>query len=562
MSEQHIIITNKVDKLYPMAWGVKGGDIKADGLFVADSNLIYSANTYFSVNKTTSNIAQKAEHIQVESNAGGITLTTTNGGQISANSDGDIILNTANSVDIDAVSNVIITSSNSIGVYAINTYVYGNMELYSSNVNMITPTVKAQVLNVNTQYDLNATSQNNMTLSAPTLSLSTSNTLTIGGTNAVISAGNVSVGGSSVSVSTGNLQLQGGTELNMQAQNVQLRGSNFDAILTNNVNLQSVHTNVNSTNIGINADYANITANTSHNSLLNNKYNSTTVANTAAFHTNVRTIAYNNSAMNGAIIGTNVHLVGDSKVTGVLNTDELIFSKVQTISNSPTYTFSNSVSSYNFIFGIGNITTIVDIPITTNININTLDNSSILEAYVESDTDCQLNGILFLELYNSTDSESVGYYVINSDNVINTSNGITEKYRRIINTSYTAGNILSFMETNKSYSFRLCYESEQGISGTYNLTGYVNIYSPQAVTGGGGGGSIIDANLFVPYSTSATYSVGDIVYYNGYLYRCITAVLVPEAFDNTKWVQTSVTGELSNINKYINSLENLNNVQF
>ena len=45
------------------------------------------------------------------------------------------------------------------------------------------------------------------------------------------------------------------------------------------------------------------------------------------------------------------------------------------------------------------------------------------------------------------------------------------------------------------------------------------------------------ANFADEYSSSATYSEGDVVIYAGNLYRCDTAVDSPEAFDPLKWTQ-------------------------
>jgi hypothetical protein len=46
------------------------------------------------------------------------------------------------------------------------------------------------------------------------------------------------------------------------------------------------------------------------------------------------------------------------------------------------------------------------------------------------------------------------------------------------------------------------------------------------------------------YSTLKTYVVGDYCIYNELLYRCQTAVTVPEPFDETKWIITTVYNEL------------------
>ena len=50
-----------------------------------------------------------------------------------------------------------------------------------------------------------------------------------------------------------------------------------------------------------------------------------------------------------------------------------------------------------------------------------------------------------------------------------------------------------------------------------------------------------------PYDTAATYSVDDVVTYNGQRYRCTTAVTVAEPFDVTKWTGEDVETVLNEI---------------
>ena len=49
------------------------------------------------------------------------------------------------------------------------------------------------------------------------------------------------------------------------------------------------------------------------------------------------------------------------------------------------------------------------------------------------------------------------------------------------------------------------------------------------------------------FSTGSTYAVGDFVIYTGKLYRCTTAVTVAGAWSASKWVQTTVSGELKSL---------------
>jgi len=63
--------------------------------------------------------------------------------------------------------------------------------------------------------------------------------------------------------------------------------------------------------------------------------------------------------------------------------------------------------------------------------------------------------------------------------------------------------------------------------------------------GSGGGSSINEATLYSPYSSLSTYNINDLVIYNNNLYKCITAVTTAEAFDSNKWLNTSLSTEIT-----------------
>ena len=46
------------------------------------------------------------------------------------------------------------------------------------------------------------------------------------------------------------------------------------------------------------------------------------------------------------------------------------------------------------------------------------------------------------------------------------------------------------------------------------------------------------------YDSTSTYSIGDIVAYNGYLYRCVSDIVTPEAFNPSHWVITTSVEEI------------------
>lgn len=65
-----------------------------------------------------------------------------------------------------------------------------------------------------------------------------------------------------------------------------------------------------------------------------------------------------------------------------------------------------------------------------------------------------------------------------------------------------------------------------------------NIYAPQQH------GDNANQNLALSFSTAQTYAVGDYVIYQENLYKCITAITTPAAWDSTKWNRALVTDEL------------------
>ena len=57
----------------------------------------------------------------------------------------------------------------------------------------------------------------------------------------------------------------------------------------------------------------------------------------------------------------------------------------------------------------------------------------------------------------------------------------------------------------------------------------------------------INANIAPEYDSTSTYDVGDIVYYDGTLYECTSAITTPEAWNEARWVQRTVEYYLKKI---------------
>jgi len=66
----------------------------------------------------------------------------------------------------------------------------------------------------------------------------------------------------------------------------------------------------------------------------------------------------------------------------------------------------------------------------------------------------------------------------------------------------------------------------------------------------GADGSLSSGVLAPTYSSSATYAVGDYVYYSGNLYRCTTAITTAESWTSGHWTQVALAPEVSDLKRY------------
>ena len=62
-------------------------------------------------------------------------------------------------------------------------------------------------------------------------------------------------------------------------------------------------------------------------------------------------------------------------------------------------------------------------------------------------------------------------------------------------------------------------------------------------------GTLASGVLASTYSTSATYAVGDYVFFSGSLYRCITAINTAEAWTSSHWTQVAVADDVATVRK-------------
>ena len=64
------------------------------------------------------------------------------------------------------------------------------------------------------------------------------------------------------------------------------------------------------------------------------------------------------------------------------------------------------------------------------------------------------------------------------------------------------------------------------------------------------------------YSSSATYSVGDYVYYNGYLYRCIQAITTAEAWTAAHWRKKALGNDVDDLHDWLVKSYDVRDVPF
>ena len=63
------------------------------------------------------------------------------------------------------------------------------------------------------------------------------------------------------------------------------------------------------------------------------------------------------------------------------------------------------------------------------------------------------------------------------------------------------------------------------------------------------------ANIAAEYSASSTYEVGDVVLYNGQLYKCTTAISTAEAWTAAHWTAVTVGEKVADLEDETNQLK-------
>jgi hypothetical protein len=425
-----------------------------------------------------------------------------------------------------AINNAVVTMNNStITVDNTNT---------SFNNTGITINSTNNVANV-AFSDTSINSSNSTTLAANEVISITANNVSVGSPNNVtLSSPNInttgmlfSVSAGSVSFSTGNFTVSG--PANFTALTNFNSAVGFNSICTFN------NTTVHQSNFISNLPYTEISTN-----------------GTKTSQSNMTSQESNNITTVGTIVDSNTAFVGQSKFSGVVDSDKLAFNTLNFIDKSNVI-YTQTVGTTVSITTSQTIPTkIVEMTITDAL---TVDSNTILELACAVIAVISGNiGSVFVQLSTNTKNYNLHY--------VGTSINSNIRFAKLLDTDspdiQPNPSSISFSPNELKVSIYVTPSVTLSVP-TTNFT--LTVYQTKDVSTISGGGTDL-TNILTPYSNANTYVINDLVYYNDYLYKCNTAITTPEDFDSSKWTQTTITTELSTILKFISSLQNLNNIQF
>jgi hypothetical protein len=265
------------------------------------------------------------------------------------------------------------------------------------------------------------------------------------------------------------------------------------------------------------------------------------------------------------LVNPNIVIIGSAKSVGVVNSDNTVFTKLQYIDSSTIISNNTANIAYSsttpLFFPDPNVTTIMDsrvanIPISGNIVVDALNDNTVVEfnAYTENQgvrTPYQFNANADIAMYVALMDSNNDFYSLNLIQGYNDScldddtNHCFVNLKNLLEEDETTH--LTNVTLDSTWKFRIvgvCGNGSRSIANNFNIYYEYKIYEP-VTAGSGGGSSINEDNLYEPYSNLSTYAVNDLAIYNNTLYRCITAVTSPESFDSNKWVNTSLSNEIT-----------------
>lgn len=515
MAEQHIIIADAdtQDDVYPMAWSVRGGDgtfgnvniAPANGSSTANVNInngkinIYESNIAIGSFNSNMNYYGNNANIATKGNLG-LTTTDSNSfvevggpGSVSIIPGGNILLSTGSNISLSCGSNILLGCGGSITIGS-------------------------------------GSGETRISAGAGVLTLQ-------GGSNGMyVSSNNVNASVSNVNATISNINLTGGNF------NVGMGQTNFAYPVTFNspatfnslANINGVmsinNTSYSTCNLNTNLAYANIsTAHTNHSDVQK---------------------TYVNRKIDINAINPSIRTYGNSKIRGTINTDKTVFTNLQYMNSAASYTYTNSFTSSSFSFGtIDTLNLLATVPITDTINVSALDDNTVVQANLSVTaiivgTDDFVT--LYVELYNNDTSTHYPITLLDAESKAGTDFSATLPtlfLKDLIDNSVTQ------LDSNWQFLVYANPNFTPSATGTVTCTTTIKLFEPLTAGTGGGGGTVNDTNLYLPYNSATTYNKNDMVKYNDILYKCVVPVTSPEAFDSNKWINTVLSNEVTdNIN--------------
>lgn len=103
--------------------------------------------------------------------------------------------------------------------------------------------------------------------------------------------------------------------------------------------------------------------------------------------------------------------------------------------------------------------------------------------------------------------------------------------------------------------------STSGLVDTYTIT-FTNGQTTTFEVTNGEDGSVAPSAIASDYSSSATYAVGDYVWYEGDLYRCVSEISTAEAWTSGHWTQVALADEVAALDLGLSVVNGVINITY
>jgi len=585
MPEQHIIITDKTNNLYPLAWGVAGGNVTTFKLDVQPppgnsftvaninntsvilNNSSISSFSNLSIQTTNSNdtLTLGGPGSLSFSCGNGITFSSSfinmsggsnlylSGGSITA-STGNFTVTGPSNFGAPVTFSSLTTFNNTVNF---NRYPFFNAgaQFSEGNYNFVNNasisfTSDNGVFGINNSKYFNIYGNQDSTISTINGNL----TIVAGGSNGttrIYGGGNgISISGSKVSINTGNFTVTGTS--NFTSPTTFSGTANF----TTPAYFNSYQFTYGDSFIynGTTQFISNQIYAVSNSSIATANFNyATRYPKLNIINTTTRTL----------VINPTITSRGTTKLDAVIDSDNTVFTNLQYIDSSNiisngtnTYTYGSGDTAFIFPDAGNNSplnSKMVSVNIDGNIDVDTLDNNTVVEFGVYSSyqgtlTPYPFNSDQHIAIYVALLDSSDNFYTMcllqgyNDSCLDDGSQHCFVRLKDLLEKD-SSGNTNTVLDS--TWKFKL-FGISHGVTemSASTIVFKYTMYEP-IKAGSGGGSSINEATLYSPYSSLSTYNINDLVIYNNNLYKCITAVTTAEAFDSNKWLNTSLSTEIT-----------------